>query len=154
MAWLGYNSAITDVEKIVKPQPSGVFSLTSKPYTIADVETLNESQYDWINVQLRAKGITVPVTAAADVSVLGIINTYFVSEIILMELYKLSEQSGETSNARFWGDMGRAMLKIILEGKGFLSTDTTQGVFGSDDFGLVDTDIADEEPLNTIDYDW
>lgn len=153
MAWVGYNTSIADVETIVKPD-GGVFSTTSKPWTVADVEKHNLAQYYWINAQLRKKGVTVPVTAVADVFLLGFINTCLTCEVCLQTKWRTLEQVGESPDARKWGDLGRSILKSLIDGGAFLSDDTTQAQIPTGSIGLANTDIEDIDPNFEIDYKW
>ena len=157
MAWVGYNTQ-KDLEILIQISDGmggcggGAFSATTKPLTLENVEAINLSTYNLINASLRVKSITVPVTDADDIKTLSLINSYLSAEIIENIRYKVLEGAGSGDGTRY-GTMGRDLLKSFVNGKSFLSANTVQSGYASK-LGLVDTDIADEDPAFTIDYEW
>lgn len=157
MAWVGYNTQ-KELEILIQISDGmggcggGAFSATTKPLTLENVEAINLSTYNLINASLRVKSITVPVTDADDIKTLSLINSYLSAEIIENIRYKVLEGAGSGDGTRY-GTMGRDLLKSFVNGKSFLSVNTTQSGYASK-LGLADTDIADEDPAFTIDYEW
>ncbi len=156
MAWVGYNTQ-KELEALIQIADGmgsigGSFTAVTKPLTLENVETINLSTYNLINASLRVKGITVPITDTDDTQTLSLINSYLSAEIIENIRYKALEGAGSSDGTRY-GTMGRDLLKSFVNGKSFLSENTIQTGY-SGKIGLVETDIEDEDPSFTIDYEW
>lgn len=157
VTWIGYNVQ-TDVETICQIDNGtggvgGTFTSNSKPFTDTAVARLNLQTYNYINAALRLKGITVPITDVDDIATLSIINTYLTAEIIENVRWKVLENVNSSPGALKWGNAGRALLRDFINGRSFLSDNTTQGAY-TGLLGLADKEIAEEDPIFDLDYKW
>jgi len=146
MAWLGFNTQ-DSLKAIV--QPVTEWSVSSKPHTLSQIETINTSIYYQIIMFLKGQGINTDNLTAEDIKGLSLINDLWAGCIIApAKAATNKDEKGETWDKRY-----KDMLNNFVKYKSKVSEDAAQDM-KYDDFGLAYTDIEDVDPIFGTDDVW
>lgn len=146
MAWDGFNSA-DSLEAIVKPINS--WTISSKPHTLSQIETINNGIHQQILMFLRGQGINTDNLTTDDKTALALINDLW-SACLIGPAKKPTDKDGKGET---WDRRYKDMLENFVKYKSKVSAAAEEDKKYSS-FGLAYTTIADEDPIFSKDDVW